>query len=253
MTLALQILADPAFQIVLGAVIIGGIARGFSGFGTGMIVVPVAAAMFSPQVALILLVVMDSWPSAIPAIQARKKVQWGEVKPIIFGFVLALPLGITFVKIGDPIMLRWFISIIIFFAVTILWSGWQYRGPRSAPISTGVGALCGFLGGATQIPAPPAIIYWMAARTGAGVVRANILMLFFITEFFSIGGFWLGGLFTWEAALKGILASPVYFIGIMIGSRLFTLATEKTSRTITFVLILSAAILSLPVLDEVLR
>jgi len=253
MTLIVQILSDPAFHIVLVSVIIAGIARGFSGFGTGMIVAPVAAAMFNPQVALILLVVMDSWPSAIPAIHARKKVQWHEVKPIIFGFILALPLGIAFVKIGDPTMLRWFISTIIFISVAILWSGWQYRGPRSAPISTGVGALCGFLGGATQIPGPPAIIYWMATRTGAGIVRANILMLLLITAFISMGGFWLGGLFTWQAALKGILASPIYFIGIMIGSRLFTLATEKTYRTITFVLILFAAILSLPVLDGVLR
>ena len=161
-----QILADPAFQIVILAVVIAGVARGFSGFGTGMIVAPIAAAMYSPQVALILLVVMDSWPSAVPAIQARKKVQWGEVLPIVFGFVLALPLGIAFIKYGDAITLRWFISAIILVAVSVLWSGWQYRGPRNFPISASVGAMCGFLGGSTQIPGPPAIIYWMATRTG---------------------------------------------------------------------------------------
>ena len=253
MDIVANILADPAFQTVLLAVVVGGIARGFAGFGTGMIVIPIAAAMYSPQVALILLVVMDSWPSVIPTFQARKKVQWGEVLPILFGFVLALPLGIAFIKYGDAITLRWFISVIILVAVSVLWSGWQYRGRRDFPISASVGAMCGFLGGSTQIPGPPAIIYWMATRTGAGIVRANILMLFMITEFISMGGYWLGGLFSWESALKGILASPVYFVSIMIGSALFKLVSEKTYRTITFMLILCSAILSLPLLDGVLR
>ena len=253
MQLVIQLLSDPAFQTVLFAVIIAGAARGFSGFGSGMIVAPVAAAMFSPQVALIMLVVMDSWPAIFPTIVARKKVQWNEVLPILAGFVLALPLGIAFIKYGDPTLLRWFISLIILVSVSVLWSGWQYRGPRNYPISAGVGALCGFLGGSTQIPGPPAIIYWMATKTGAGIVRANILMLFFVTEFISMGGYYLGGLFNWHSALKGIIASPIFFLGILIGSKLFTMASEQTFRTITFLLILCSAIMSVPILDNVLR
>ena len=249
----MQNLADPAFHIVMFAVIIAGISRGFSGFGTGMIVAPVAAAMFNPKIALILLVVMDSWPAIIPTIQARKKVQWSEVLPLLFGFVLALPLGIAFIKYGDATLLRWFISATILISVATLWSGWQYHGPRNFPISASVGALCGFLGGSTQVPGPPAIIYWMAARTGVGIVRANILMLFFMTEFISMGGYYLGGLFTWDSALKGILASPVFFIGILIGGKLFTKASEQTYRRITFILILCSAVLSLPALDGLLR
>ncbi|MCP4071808.1 MAG: sulfite exporter TauE/SafE family protein [Hyphomicrobiales bacterium] len=246
-------LTNPAFQIVLLAVIIAGIARGFSGFGTGMIVAPVAAAMFSPKIALIMLVVMDSWPAIIPALQSRRKVQWSEVRPILAGFVLALPLGVAFIKYGDATLLRWFISAIILISVSVLWSGWQYRGPRNFPISASVGALSGFLGGSTQIPGPPAIIYWMATKTGVGIVRANILMLFLMTEFISMGGYYLGGLFTWESALKGLLASPIFFLGIMIGGSLFTKASEQTFRTITFLLILCSAIMSLPVLDQLLR
>jgi uncharacterized membrane protein YfcA len=246
-------LSNPAFQIVLLAVIVAGIARGFSGFGTGMIVAPVAAAMFSPQIALILLVVMDSWPGILPALQSRKKVQWSEIRPLIIGFVCALPLGILFIKFGDATTLRWFISAVILISVTVLWSGWQYRGSRGFKVSASVGALCGFLGGSTQVPGPPAIIYWMATKTGAGIVRANILMLFSLTEFISMGGYYLGGLFTWESALKGLIASPVFFLGIMIGSKLFTKASKQTYRTITFMLILCSAILSLPLFDNILR
>ena len=253
MQFIVQNLLDTNYQMVLIAVIIAGIARGFSGFGTGMIVAPVAAAMFSPQIALILLVVMDSWPAIVPTIISRKLVQWREVIPILCGFLVALPAGILFVKYGDTEILRWFISAVILISVVILWSGWQYSGERNFSVSTGVGALCGFLGGSTQIPGPPAIIYWMATKTGKNIVRANILMLFSITEIFSMSGYYLAGLFTWQSVQKGIIASPILFIGILIGSRLFAMASQATFTTITFLLILMSAILSLPVLDGVLR
>ncbi len=243
-----QTLSNPDFQILLAVVIIAGVARGFSGFGTGMIVAPVTAAIYSPQVALVFLAVMDSWPSAFPAIRARKLVNWSEIRPILLGFVIALPLGIAFVKYYDPILLRWFISGIIFISVILLWSGWQYRGPRNFATSSFIGTMCGFLSGSTQIPGPPAIIYWMATRTGAGIVRANILMLFLVTEYISLGGFYLSWLFTRDAAIKGLLASPFYLIGIIIGTGMFGLASEQTYRRFTFILILASATFSLPVL-----
>ena len=43
---------------MLAVVTVAGVARGMSGFGTGMIVAPIAAALYSPRWALVILVVM---------------------------------------------------------------------------------------------------------------------------------------------------------------------------------------------------
>ena len=42
---------DVPFLALIATVIVAGVARGMSGFGSGMIIAPVAAAIYGPQVA----------------------------------------------------------------------------------------------------------------------------------------------------------------------------------------------------------
>lgn len=246
-------LKEPLFQLVLAFAFGTGIVRGFSGFGTGLIMAPIVASFYGPTASLIILVVMDSWPAFIPAIKARKQARWSEILPMLVGFVMIVPLGVMFVKHGNPLVLRWFITLLILIVVPILWSGWHYRGPRNPLVSGAIGGLCGFLGGSVQIPGPPAIIYWMSSSLPKEVIRASILAMFVVTEFVSIAAYYMGGLFSWRLFLMGVSASPVFFAGIMLGSRIFHLASEQTYRRIAFILILISATTSLPVLDEWLR
>ncbi|MEP4754754.1 MAG: TSUP family transporter, partial [Nitratireductor sp.] len=122
-------------------------------------------------------------------------------------------------------------------------------GPRTAGTSLLVGAVAGLLSGIASIPGPPVIIYWLASQLPRLIVRANLMTLFFLTEALSIGNIWLAGLFERQAVLLSIAAAGPYFVGLMIGSRLFGLASDKTYRRVTFVLIAAAALLALPAAD----
>jgi hypothetical protein len=53
--------------------------------------------------------------------------------------------------------------------------------------------------------------------------------------------------------MRGLICIPGYFIGIEIGTRFFTGASDATYRRVAFFMILLAAVSSLPLLDEVLR
>ena len=249
METVLNQLENPTFQILLVTIFVAGIVRGFAGFGTGMIVGPIGSALFTPKLALVILLVIDTFPTIPLVIPALKKVVWREVLPMAFGVMLIMPTGIMFLKYGDAITLRWFFSLVIFTAVTILWSGWQYNGPRTYRVSALVGGMSGFLGGVSGLSGPPPIIYWMAARTGAGLVRANLIILFSFSELVSIVGYYLASIITWEGVLKGLIASPIYFTGLMIGAKLFGKASETAYRRVAFTLILMAAIISMPLFD----
>lgn len=242
-------LENMQFQILLAVIFVAGIVRGFAGFGTGMIVGPIGAALFTPKLALIILLVIDTFPTLPLIPPALKKVVWREVLPMILGMMVMVPAGIMFLKFGDTITLRWFFSLVIFTAVAVLWSGWHYRGPRTYKISALVGAMSGFLGGSSGLSGPPPIVYWMAARTGAGIVRANLIILFSLAELVSIVGYYTASIITWEGIVKGLIASPIYFAGLMIGARLFGKASENAYRRVAFILILLAAIVSMPIFD----
>lgn len=242
-------LASPAYLVILAAVLTAGIVRGFSGFGSGMIIAPVAAAFESPQFAVVLIIVVDSVPSLPVVIPAMRHAVWREVVPVCLGFLALVGAGLALLKFGDPVALRWIMAATIFAAVALMLAGWRYEGPRGPWISGLVGSLCGVLGGAFAMGGPPAILYWIASPLAATLVRANMMVFLFFTDVVTGAGLYFSGLFTADGVIKGIIAAPVYLAGLLIGTRLFSLASETTYRRIAFAIIILAAALSLPVLD----
>ncbi len=150
-------------------------------------------------------------------------------------------------------MLRWAISIAVLACAVMLMSGYRYRGPRNAGVSLGVGGVAGVLSGIASIPGPPVIAYWMASGLPMAIVRANLLTLFLLGEFVSIGNIWAAGLFERGIVAIGLAATPVYLVGLLAGARGFGLASERTYRAIaTYGLIVLAAFLALPLFDGLL-
>jgi len=218
-----------------------------------MIIGPSTAAFFGPQMALGIISILDAFPTLPLAWSARKQVNWRELWPVVVGYAALVPPGIWLLKTGDPTALRWFISISILIAVVILWSGWKYTGPRNKPVSFSFGALGGFMGAAAALPGPAALLYWLASTAKAVEVRANMIWYLFITDLMIIAGYLFGDIYTWEAFFRALLCVPGYLLGIWIGTRFFGGASEQTYRLIAFIMILIAAITSLPLLDQILR
>ncbi len=239
-------------QIVIAIVFITGIVRGFAGFGSGMIIGPSTASFFGPQMALIMITVMDAIPTLTLVWSARRDVNWKEIIPVVIGYAVLAPLGIWLLVTGDATALRWFISISILMAVAILWSGWKYTGSRSNAVSFSFGGLGGFMGAAAALPGPAVLVYWLASAAKAVTVRANMIYYLFLTDLIVIVGYIFADLYTIEGIVRGLLCVPGYFIGIQIGARFFSGASDATYRRVAFLMILLAAITSLPMLDSVL-
>ncbi len=244
---------DAALSVLLATVLLAGIARGLSGFGTGMIVAPVASALYGPQVAIVIIVIIDSLPVLPVTLPALRQARWRQVLPVVAGLFVMLPVGVMILKSSDPVLLRWAISLSILACAAALWSGWRWPGPRNAAVAAGVGGMAGLLGGIASIPGPPVILYWLASGLPAALLRANLLTLFFLGEFLSIGNLWVAGLFERVAVMLGITAAPVYFVGLWVGARLYGFASEETYRRVTFGLIALAAVLALPATERLFR
>lgn len=239
----------PALWAVCAAVAVAGLVRGFSGFGSGLIVGAVAAAAYGPKVAVVILLLIETLPMLPLFIAAWKKVRLAELAPIIAGFAITLPAGLWLLTTTDPTILRWFMFVVIVSVVIALWSGWHYTGPRNVPVRVGVGGMSGFLGGSVGAAGPPVILYWMALRTGAGFVRANLIIYFGLTTMFAVIGLYFNGLLTASSVSIGITVAPIFLVTTLIGAWLFGLASEATYRRIALIIILATAFISMPALD----
>jgi uncharacterized membrane protein YfcA len=240
-------LADPLFWIAALAAFVAALIRGFSGFGAGLVFMPVGAACFGPRTAAGVLFIVDT-VLILPFIpRALRLVDWREMLPLAAGAVVTVPAGALVLLHADPIPLRWGLCLAILVAVSVLAAGWRYRGPTRTWLSAAVGAVAGFMSGAAQIPGPPVLIYWLGREVVSATMRANAIVFFLFTTIVSGAAFVIGGIFTAEVLARSAAIFPVYGAGIFVGGRMFGLANEGTYRRIAYISILFAALVSIPI------
>ena len=172
---------------------------------------------------------------------------------MVLGALVGVPVGTYFLSRLDPVTTRWIISGFVFALLLLLLSGWRYRGKDHAAISVGIGGLSGFCSGLAQTGGPPIVGYWLGRPLASAIARANILLFFAASDFFSIVSYAFTGLITANAIKFSLLVGPVYAIGVWFGASLFGRASEKLFRAICYLLIAAAVVIGLPALDGALR
>ena len=166
---------------------VSGTARGFSGFGSALIFMPLASSMAAPQLVAALLLIID-FIAALPLIpNAWKQADRKATSVMVFGALIGVPIGTYFLSRLDPVTTRWIISGFVFALLLLLLSGWRYRGKDHAAISIGIGGLSGFCSGLAQTGGPPIVAYWLGRPLASAIARANILLFFAASDFFSVG------------------------------------------------------------------
>ena len=232
---------------------VSGTARGFSGFGSALIFMPLASSMAAPQLVAALLLIIDFVAAAPLVPNAWKRADRRATGIMVLGALVGVPIGTYFLSRLDPVTTRWIISGFVFALLLLLLSGWRYRGKDHAAISVGIGGLSGFCSGLAQTGGPPIVGYWLGRPIVSSVARANILLFFGASDFFSVVSYALTGLITLNAIKFSLVVGPVYAIGVLIGASLFGRASETLFRAICYALIAAAVLIGLPALDGVLR
>ena len=232
---------------------VSGTARGFSGFGSALIFMPLASSIADPRLVAALLLIIDFIAAAPLLPGAWQKADRKATAVMVTGALIGVPIGTYFLSRLEPVTTRWIISIFVFALLLLLLSGWRYRGKDHAAVSIGIGGLSGFCSGLAQTGGPPIVGYWLGRPLPSVIARANILLFFGASDFFSTVSYATAGLITMDAIKFAFVVGPVYGIGVWFGASLFGRASETVFRAICYALIAAAVIFGLPALDGVLR
>jgi uncharacterized membrane protein YfcA len=232
---------------------VSGTARGFSGFGSALIFMPLASSLAAPRLVAALLLVIDFVAAAPLVPNAWRHADRRATAIMVAGALVGVPIGTWFLSRLDPVTTRWIISGFVTALLALLISGWRYRGEDHAVISIGVGGLSGFCSGLAQTGGPPIVGYWLGRPIASNIARANILLFFGASDFFSLVSYSVTGLITLDSIRFSLLVGPIYGIGVGFGASLFGRASDRLFRAICYGLIVLAVIIGLPLLDGVLR
>ena len=252
-TLGLADYSSASLAFIVISAFVAGLARGFSGFGSALIFIPLASSMIGARLASPLLLVID-FVAAAPLIpNAWLHAARRDVGTMLLGTLIGVPLGTWALTQIDPLAVRWMIVALIVPMLALLMSGWRYRGTPTAALTAFVGALAGFFNGVAQVGGPPIVLYWLRDLTAARVVRANIIVFFAASSVLTIISYLTGGVLTVAVIGLAVLTGPAFGVGLWLGSRMFGLAGEETFRRACYALIALAALVSLPLFDGWLR
>lgn len=252
-TTAANLMADSRFAAAVGVALIAGLVRGFSGFGSALIYVPLMSAIYEPRIAAVTLLITDFVASAPFTVSQTWRCNWREVAPVSGAALLTIPLGVAALEYLDPVILRWFIAVLVTTLLAVLVSGWRYRVEPKIPVSIGVGLVAGVGAGAVQIAGPAAIIYWLGGPSHAAVIRANLMVYFAILAIASFIAYQMRGLFTADVLTLSVLLGPVFIAAMALGAFLFRGASDNAYRSVAYAIIALSALVSLPLFDELFR
>src|SRR3981189_3806282 len=103
--------------------LVSGTARGFSGFGSALIFMPLASSMAAPRLVAALLLLID-FVAAAPLIpNAWQKADRKATAIMVFGALIGVPIGTYFLSRLDPVTARWILSVFVFALLFLLLSG----------------------------------------------------------------------------------------------------------------------------------
>jgi uncharacterized protein len=236
---------DLNLLFALATVVMAGVVRGFSGFGSALVMAPLLSLLYGPTMGVVITAILEMVAvlQLLPA--AVREADWRSLTPMVVAAVLTIPLGAWILVTVEADTMRRVIAAIVLVAVAALATGWQYRGKAGLVMSGATGILCGIIGGATAMGGPPAAIFYLGSQRNVGSVRGNLIGFFTVTAVFELLNYGLHGIITLESLARSALLTPVYIAALWLGSRMFTVASETLFRRVALVVLACIGVVAL--------
>jgi len=239
-------LTSPGLAWLAATFILAGLVRGFTGFGTALIFMPVGAIFLPVPVAIVIVTVsgMLTWPLIVP--QAVRVADRREVVMLAGAALVTAPLGVWLLSWVERDILRWLVAAAAALTLLALVSGWRYRGRVRGAGLGAVGAVAGVLGGTTGLTGPPVILFYLAGQLEAVRVRANTIVFLALLDIGILANLAIRGLVDATALWLAVLLALPYAAGMVVGQRLFRPERERAFRGLAYAVIAGAILTGLP-------
>ena len=228
--------------IILAATVVGGVIRGFTGFGAALAMAPVVSLLVGPREAVpaIIIVLMISTAQLVPG--SIREVAWKKLWPLGLSSCVGVPIGVYALLVIDPELMRRSIAAGVAVLSAIMLAGWRYERTPSRLLALSMGGFAGALTGAASIGGPPVIAFLLAGPDKAATNRATLILFFVFSQVISVPLYAAGGVITARVMWLIVLMWPAQAAGLWIGARYFPMASEKTYRRVSLSVLLAIGI-----------
>jgi len=218
------------YLLIALVVIFSGFLRGFIGFGSGLLMIPILSYFYSPVFAMVFNIVIEIPATIYLTFVGIKKSNLKEITPMMFTMMLTIPFGTIFLVSVDEQIIRTLMSLLLIFFVILIATGWRIKSTITKYVLVLGGAISGLMQGATGMGGPPYVTVLLSKNDSDDVARANILVITSGLVISAIISLYYFGLFTKDILLTGAISAPIYVFATYIGTKFFNYSGNKYFR-----------------------
>lgn len=242
-----QALATPGLVWLMAVIGVAGVVRGFTGFGTALVFVPVANIFLDPKQVIVVITLTGIASNAVVLPRAWRQGSRGEVATLVAAALLTVPVGLWLLGVLDKTVVRWIIAAVGALMLVSLVTGWRYAAQVSRPMLLAIGAAAGVVGGMTGLTGPVVILFYLAGQALAQSVRANTILFLAALDVVILANLFFRGEVTWGLLALALVLSIPYATTTILGQTLFDPRHERIYRWSAYGVIALAVASGLPV------
>lgn len=234
---------------LLGVMSIAGLVRGFAGFGTALIFVPVAGQYLPPADVVMCIVLTGILSSGALVPRALRESETREVGLLVAVAVVTLPFGIWLLSTLDVLVIRWAVSIAASITLLVTVSGFRLKRSTTKGSLVAAGGGTGLLAGMTGLTGPVVILFYLISDRATVVIRANIILVLAAMDVLMAGMLLISGVGKWQTIFLALVLAVPYIATSLLGQALFRPRAEPVYRWVAYGAIALAVLTGMPLFD----
>jgi len=184
-----------------------------SGFGFGVLTVPLLGIVLPIKDAIALQLPYAYLVAVVAAWHYREHLAWRAMWPLLVGSLIALPLGVAALQYIPERPMKYLLAL--FIVATIAVSGRRFF--RKLHNAYGYGAVSGFFQGAFTTGGPPAMLYLLAACNDARTVKGTNGLYFVFLYGATAAAYAGSGVVSGQILMQAAWFAPAVVAGGLLG------------------------------------
>ncbi len=235
-----------ATQIAVAVVATFGAAfiRGLTGFGFGILLVPILALALTPVQAVLAINIMAGLLALSEIRYILREAERSALTISILVVIATLP-GLMLLAATPQPLARLLIALVAlsaFFAILLP----QRQAHQPGPVTTGLtGLSAGILTGFAAMPGPPVVPYYVGRDIPRATAKASMIGVFGVAAIAGIGSGAAIGVLEWRTVILGVALFPLVMLGNWIGSLAFGKVSDRLWRSFVAIVLAAAALAAL--------
>lgn len=232
----------PDSLIALGILLLAYGFRGITGFGSGLIAIPLLALLYPLQFVVPFITFIDWLASILHGVRHRDQAQWSLIRPTLPFTLIGIIAALYMFKTLDALLLIKALAVFVLgFAIYSLIAP-TFKPHTSRAWAAPAGLFGGIVSTLFGTGGPFYVVYLQFQGIPKGIFRATIATIFVIEGALRVAGYTVVGFYNWDMLLLVLLSIPVMVFAMNIGGHIHTNISQKNFQRAVGILLLDSGI-----------